>query len=776
MAKKSFTAPSWATNTIQLLADLVKDQAATLKAKFDLASSDIKTYVADDLLVELQDETLGNSGSNTIGHNSTSITADNVGDGLEEIKLLADDNESRIGTEEGALTTHKSSGDHDGRYYTEIELDAGQLDNRYYTETEIAALTGSNLMGHTSANVVAEEVGLALEEIAVIAKSTNPTLNVFSALDYGVVDDGTTDVRQAMQDLFDLLSEGDTVVFPKNGSYYKVINATGVGVNPVDQRADAVLNNTLYPVTCSTNNITVVIEGDIKETSLLGNLLELSGDNVIVKGNGSINGIGGSDADGYLDTTYTGIGDITIQWQPSLLKLTGKNSDVENVEIFEPPTIGIHLNGSEPTVKKCRFSGGKTVHGAGTWLFGVYLDIGADRALVEDNLCEKDVTNGNVYELVFDVSSNSIITKNKILETLEHGIYSYGDGVEISSNYIDGNGMIGAVIQVFSENFLVEKNYCVNAELGGIALQKGSNGKTLNNKLFGVGLSGISLRTLVGDVDYFVKNFTVENNEIYFNPVLTRQSGIDIQILYSGENFTIKDNFVSEAFGSLAPSPIAGFIIRSLTALETIKNVRFSGNHITECDGYAGYLDRVENSKFDNNKFVDNATDGLSNSLVVGIRFFNTVNTTFEKNSFEDRRGTTINTFALYEDTGCINNYFNDNISLGFTTANNMRLNAGSDTIRFKNRKVDLPLYGMITMPAVAVKNFLNSDSNGIDGLMTNATVKLTPMNKPAGLLQGSSQQLIVQLVNGIGTLQITTADATIPPDGTAEFLWEVIQ
>ena len=640
-----------------------------------------------------------------------------------------------------------------------------------------ALIAGSFQIGHNSGNVVANNLGDGLEEIAVIAKSTKPTLNVRSALDYGVTGDGVTDDRQAIQVLFDLLSPGDTVVFPKTDNFYKIINATGVGANKVDQRADAVLNNTLYPIMNSTDDITVIIEGDIKETSLLGNLIELSGDNVIIKGNGSLNGIGGSDADGYLDTTYTGIGDITIQWQPSLLKLTGKNSEVKNVEIFEPPTIGIHLNGPEPTVKKCRFSGGKTAHGAGTWLFGIYLDIGADRALIKDNLCEKDATNGNVYELVFDVSSNSIITKNKIIETLEHGIYSYGDGVEISSNYIDGNGMIGAVIQVFSENFIVEKNYCVNCELGGIATERGSNGKVLKNKLFDVGLSGVSLRTLVDDVDYFVKNFTVENNEIYYNiAAASRQSGLDFQVLYSGENWTIKDNFVSEAYGSLAPSPIAGFIIRSLTALETIKNVRFSGNFITECDGYAGYLDRVEDSKFDNNKFIDNATDGLSNSLIVGIRFFNTVNTTFEKNSFEDRRGVPINTFALYEDTGCINNYFNDNISLGFTAADNMRLNAGSDTMRFKNRKVDLPLYGMITMPAVAVKNFLNSDSNGIDGLMTNATVKLTPMNKPAGLLQGSSQQLIVQLVNGIGTLQITTADATIPPDGTAEFLWEVIQ
>jgi len=35
------------------------------------------------------------------------------------------------------MSTHQSSADHDGRYYTETELDSGQLDNQYYTETEL---------------------------------------------------------------------------------------------------------------------------------------------------------------------------------------------------------------------------------------------------------------------------------------------------------------------------------------------------------------------------------------------------------------------------------------------------------------------------------------------------------------------------------------------------------------------------------------------------------------------------------------------------------------
>ena len=47
---------------------------------------------------------------------------------------------------DGSVSTGVASHDHDDRYYTETELDAGQLDNRYYTETEI----DSNFYGKTA--------------------------------------------------------------------------------------------------------------------------------------------------------------------------------------------------------------------------------------------------------------------------------------------------------------------------------------------------------------------------------------------------------------------------------------------------------------------------------------------------------------------------------------------------------------------------------------------------------------------------------------------------
>lgn len=44
-------------------------------------------------------------------------------------------------TDSGDCTIHH----HDGMYYTEAELDAGQLDNRYYTETEVDSEIDSNI-------------------------------------------------------------------------------------------------------------------------------------------------------------------------------------------------------------------------------------------------------------------------------------------------------------------------------------------------------------------------------------------------------------------------------------------------------------------------------------------------------------------------------------------------------------------------------------------------------------------------------------------------------
>lgn len=64
------------------------------------------------------------------------------------------------------LTNHKSSADHDTRYYTKTQLDGGQLDNRYYTKAELSGSGGASKIGITPINgLTASNAQQALEEI-----------------------------------------------------------------------------------------------------------------------------------------------------------------------------------------------------------------------------------------------------------------------------------------------------------------------------------------------------------------------------------------------------------------------------------------------------------------------------------------------------------------------------------------------------------------------------------------------------------------------------------
>ena len=84
-----------------------------------------------DLLLMLYQTVL--SDTDGASHIKTDLPAFNSGN-LKQVLTLID---QRLVADAQALATHKTSSDHDGRYYTETELDSGKLDNRYYTETEL---------------------------------------------------------------------------------------------------------------------------------------------------------------------------------------------------------------------------------------------------------------------------------------------------------------------------------------------------------------------------------------------------------------------------------------------------------------------------------------------------------------------------------------------------------------------------------------------------------------------------------------------------------------
>lgn len=79
--KQTITQPSYAVNNVQQLPDIVKNQATSVKTTMDKTGADTKTY-----LVNLTAELNGNDGSKKIGHSSPNFLANNVSDGLEELK------------------------------------------------------------------------------------------------------------------------------------------------------------------------------------------------------------------------------------------------------------------------------------------------------------------------------------------------------------------------------------------------------------------------------------------------------------------------------------------------------------------------------------------------------------------------------------------------------------------------------------------------------------------------------------------------------------------
>ena len=59
---------------------------------------------------------------------------DTVADSIKNISQRIIDNLVKINQNKDNLSTHKTSSDHDFKYYTKTLLDGGQLDNRYYTQ------------------------------------------------------------------------------------------------------------------------------------------------------------------------------------------------------------------------------------------------------------------------------------------------------------------------------------------------------------------------------------------------------------------------------------------------------------------------------------------------------------------------------------------------------------------------------------------------------------------------------------------------------------------
>lgn len=90
---------------------------------------------------------------------SESAIRTQVDGSIQEVYDIMDSAKENVGaaaTVQANLETHKTSSDHDGRYYTETELNNGQLDTRYYTEAEVNALLAAVTVGGLSPDSITD--------------------------------------------------------------------------------------------------------------------------------------------------------------------------------------------------------------------------------------------------------------------------------------------------------------------------------------------------------------------------------------------------------------------------------------------------------------------------------------------------------------------------------------------------------------------------------------------------------------------------------------------
>ena len=191
MAKIAITQLTTDLDNIQALADVVQGQAATVKQTFDEAGNEIKTYVNSSLITELN----GNTGEHMIGVNNVNLGSDNVGDALEEIRLVAV--QAQAGTiADNSITNAKLA----------VDVKVGSLAS--LTTTEQSSVVGAINELDSDIGTLTTTTGTNTTNIASLENSRTVKTSTGSAVAYALDTLGT----------FDLTKDGNQVTFIPNVS------------------------------------------------------------------------------------------------------------------------------------------------------------------------------------------------------------------------------------------------------------------------------------------------------------------------------------------------------------------------------------------------------------------------------------------------------------------------------------------------------------------------------------------------------------------------------
>ena len=527
-------------------------------------------------------------------------------------------------------------------------------------------------------------ITLKVDRGALVAPATGKTLTISGTLDagdyqifsgtglvsglgyaesiwFGTVGNGVANDRNAIQYALSSIVDGGKVYI--NRGTYSIVNAIGAGATLVDKRADAVANGTRYPLTFSANYATLEIAGDLVETTILEDLLLVTGhDTKVIGVGGSLSGNGE-----FLDTNSN---DTTLQWEPKLIHFTGDNCEVYGLRVIDPPCKGISaMSVNNWKVHDNYIIGGVTAHGAGTRLFGIIVGstVGdkSRRCEIYHNHILKSTGSGMVYSAVFAWGEYISIKDNIIEDALGHAFYCYGTYITVSGNISYGASMLAAHIQCFSDNLNITNNM-MHGGVSGISVACGRNSLVADNKIYNITLFGITYGTYTGDTDD-VNNLTITDNIVQFDTTSAyKQGGIEIATSYNMSNLIVANNTIVNS-GMAAPYYHAAITVKTSSNSYSISNATISGNIMKDSDALGMFIVWAKDSKIINNQVIN--PNVLANAnYAIGIKLREVVDSDIIGNTVKtDTIANVI--YPIYMDTDCNRNVVKNNNLYPFKTA-----------------------------------------------------------------------------------------------------------
>ncbi len=462
------------------------------------------------------------------------------------------------------------------------------------------------------------------------------------ARDFGVIGNGLTNDRDAIQKAVNSLSGGGTLIIPTGN--YKVSG----------------------PINIENNNITILGAG------WNSRIILSSDDDLFV-----ISGDGCRVFDLMLEGTGTIIKDNSYQY--SLLRGTGDDLRIENCYLYKPISYGITVYGGlRARVRDNYIVGTITGWTTGTYHAGIGLH-NAIKAHVEGNTIDRCVQ--GILLGLFGVASqdddgedsnetrDATICNNKIYRSGNNGIYQYGTAaIPMRRNVFSGNvikfNQNGSGMRIHGDSNLIIGNeiYSPRGSSGnGISVADPTNTIISNNIIRDANLRGIVIsRTNPG----VIENIIISDNMIY-NPA-TRGIQIDEAGATDIRGVKILGNHVEGAATD-------GIYLNNTTDRSEIS---ICDNTVKACDGYGILVKQIINSMVSNN-IVSNS--GKSGAPRDGIRLNACDDNIVNGNRCFDTRGTKYQDYGIKEANGSDWNHIGNNHLRGNGTAG--ILTVGANTI-----------------------------------------------------------------------------------------------